>query len=70
LCSSLILKKRRRNMLEKIKENVSKVMIDKETEIELMIIALLSDGHVLLEDAKICWESSLSFLDGILKIKR
>lgn len=37
-------------MLKKIKENVSKVMIDKEKEIELMIIALLSDGHVLLED--------------------
>jgi MoxR-like ATPase len=37
-------------MLESIKENVSKVMIDKEKEIELMIIALLSDGHVLLED--------------------
>jgi MoxR-like ATPase len=37
-------------VLQKIKENVSKVMIDKEKEIELMIIALLSDGHVLLED--------------------
>ncbi|WP_275887813.1 MoxR family ATPase [Bacillus sp. P14.5] len=37
-------------MLQKIKDNVSKVMIDKEKEIELMIIALLSDGHVLLED--------------------
>ncbi|WP_421378042.1 AAA family ATPase [Bacillus salacetis] len=37
-------------MLGNIKENVSKVMIDKEKEIELMIIALLSDGHVLLED--------------------
>ncbi|WP_064092960.1 AAA family ATPase [Rossellomorea aquimaris] len=37
-------------MLEHIKENISKVMIDKEKEIELMIIALLSDGHVLLED--------------------
>jgi MoxR-like ATPase len=37
-------------MLQKIKENVAKVMIDKDKEIELMIIALLSDGHVLLED--------------------
>ena len=37
-------------MLESIKQNISKVMIDKEYEIELMIIALLSDGHVLLED--------------------
>lgn len=37
-------------MLENIKQNISKVMIDKEYEIELMIIALLSDGHVLLED--------------------
>lgn len=37
-------------MLENIVQNISKVMIDKENEIELMIIALLSDGHVLLED--------------------
>jgi len=37
-------------MLENIKHNISKVMIDKEHEIELMIIALLSDGHILLED--------------------
>ncbi|MCR8847055.1 MoxR family ATPase [Rossellomorea sp. SC111] len=37
-------------MLQSIKENIAKVMIDKENEIELMIIALLSDGHVLLED--------------------
>ncbi|MEL3972123.1 MoxR family ATPase [Rossellomorea oryzaecorticis] len=37
-------------MLQHIKENVAKVMIDKEKEIELMIIALLSDGHILLED--------------------
>lgn len=37
-------------MLDSIKQNISKVMIDKENEIELMIIALLSDGHVLLED--------------------
>lgn len=37
-------------MLESIKQNISKVMIDKDQEIELMIIALLSDGHVLLED--------------------
>ncbi|QTC40683.1 MoxR family ATPase [Bacillus sp. V3] len=37
-------------MLQNIIENVAKVMIDKEKEIELMIIALLSDGHILLED--------------------
>ncbi|MFC6039251.1 AAA family ATPase [Paenisporosarcina macmurdoensis] len=37
-------------VLENIVQNISKVMIDKENEIELMIIALLSDGHVLLED--------------------
>ncbi|MBM7587703.1 MoxR-like ATPase [Bacillus pakistanensis] len=37
-------------MLQSIKENISKVMIDKEKEIELMIIAILSDGHILLED--------------------
>lgn len=42
--------KRGEEMLQHIKENVAKVMIDKEKEIELMIIALLSDGHILLED--------------------
>jgi MoxR-like ATPase len=44
------LNKRGEEMLQHIKENVAKVMIDKEKEIELMIIALLSDGHILLED--------------------
>lgn len=37
-------------MLQKMKDNISQVMVDKENEIELMIIALLSDGHILLED--------------------
>ncbi|MEI5908464.1 MoxR family ATPase [Bacillus spongiae] len=37
-------------MFNQLKENISKVMIDKEAEIELMMIALLSDGHILLED--------------------
>jgi MoxR-like ATPase len=37
-------------MLQKMKDNISQVMIDKEEEIELMMIALLSDGHILLED--------------------
>ncbi|MEW4326857.1 MoxR family ATPase [Rossellomorea marisflavi] len=37
-------------MLKHVIKNISKVMVDKENEIELMLIALLSDGHVLLED--------------------
>ncbi|MEK4243999.1 MoxR family ATPase [Psychrobacillus sp. FSL K6-2684] len=37
-------------MLNKVKQNISKVIVDKENEIELMIIALLSDGHILLND--------------------
>ncbi|WP_034762721.1 AAA family ATPase [Rossellomorea vietnamensis] len=37
-------------MLQKMKETISQVMVDKENEIELMMIALLSDGHILLED--------------------
>lgn len=35
---------------EKIVENVSKVIVGKEKEIELIIISFLSGGHVLLED--------------------
>ncbi|WP_352418637.1 MoxR family ATPase [Proteiniborus sp.] len=35
---------------EKIVKNVSKVIIGKEKEIELIIVSILSGGHVLLED--------------------
>ncbi|NLC03685.1 MAG: MoxR family ATPase [Tissierellia bacterium] len=35
---------------EKIIENVSKVIVGKDPEIELIIVAFLSQGHVLLED--------------------
>lgn len=35
---------------KKIVENVSKVIVGKENEIELIIVAFISGGHVLLED--------------------
>lgn len=35
---------------QKIKENISKVIIGKEETIHLLLTALLADGHVLLED--------------------
>lgn len=35
---------------DKVVENVSKVIVGKEKEIELVIVAFLSGGHVLLED--------------------
>lgn len=35
---------------EEIIKNVSKVIIGKDKEIELIIVAFLSGGHVLLED--------------------
>ena len=34
----------------KVLENVGKVIIGKEKEIELLLIAFLSEGHILLED--------------------
>ncbi len=34
----------------KLKENISKVMVSKEDQIELLLVAMLSGGHVLLED--------------------
>ncbi|PRX75274.1 MoxR-like ATPase [Bacillus sp. V-88] len=37
-------------MLQRFIDNISQVMIDKQKEIELMLITLLSDGHILLED--------------------
>ena len=49
-------------MLQKMKDTISQVMVDKENEIELMMIALLSDGHILLEDVpgtgKRLWQSA------------
>lgn len=35
---------------DKIGENISKVIVGKDKEIELIIIAFLAEGHVLLED--------------------
>ncbi len=35
---------------EKVTSNVSKVIVGKEKEIELIVVAFLSGGHVLLED--------------------
>lgn len=34
----------------RLKENISKVIVGKETQIELVLTALLAGGHVLLED--------------------
>ena len=31
-------------------ENVARVIIGKESSIELLLVALLADGHVLIED--------------------
>lgn len=39
-----------RGYVARIKDNVSKVIIGKDDVIELMITAILADGHVLLED--------------------
>lgn len=39
-----------RNEVAQILENIEKVMIGKEREVTLSIVALLADGHVLLED--------------------
>ncbi|MGP4040820.1 AAA family ATPase [Gracilibacillus sp. D59] len=38
------------NEVAKILENIEKVMIGKEREVTLSLVALLADGHVLLED--------------------
>ena len=35
---------------KKIIENISKVMVGKDDALELLLVALLADGHVLLED--------------------
>ncbi len=38
------------DVLQKIKENVARVMIGKEDVTELLLTALVAGGHVLLED--------------------
>jgi len=37
-------------MAERVKENVGKVIVGKEEVIELVLVALLCEGHVLIED--------------------
>ena len=37
-------------LAQKIQENINKVIIGKEEQIRLVLCALLSGGHVLLED--------------------
>lgn len=37
-------------LCEKIKENISQVIVGKHQTIELLLVALLGEGHVLLED--------------------
>lgn len=38
------------SLAQKLKENINQVIIGKETEIELVLTALLAGGHILLED--------------------
>lgn len=39
-----------KKLCEKIKANISKVIVGKEDVIDLALVSLLSSGHVLLED--------------------
>ncbi len=38
------------SLCQKIVENIARVIVGKEESIELLLVALLADGHVLLED--------------------
>lgn len=37
-------------MINKLKENIGSVFVGKENVIDLLLVSLLADGHVLLED--------------------
>ena len=37
-------------LAKKLKENISRVIVGKEKQIDLILTALLSGGHILLED--------------------
>ena len=38
------------NLCKKVVENISRVIVGKTNSIELLLVALLADGHVLIED--------------------
>jgi MoxR-like ATPase len=38
------------NLCERIAENISRVIVGKQPSIELLLVALLADGHVLIDD--------------------
>ena len=37
-------------LCKRIIENVSRVIVEKQPSIELLLVALLADGHVLIDD--------------------
>ncbi len=39
-----------KHLAEAIRDNVSRVIVGKTDVIDLLLVALLSDGHVLIED--------------------
>lgn len=38
------------HIMEQLKKNINKVIIGKESAIELLLVAILAEGHILLED--------------------
>ena len=38
------------SLCKRITENISRVIVGKQQSIELLLVALLADGHVLIED--------------------
>ena len=48
---------------DRLRANVSRVMVGKGRATDLVFIALLSEGHVLVEDVpgveKVCWQKQL-----------
>lgn len=48
------------SILERIRENVSQVIVGKEEVIDLAMIALVANGHVLLEDVPGTGKTSLA----------
>ena len=50
-------------ILQKLKENISSVMIGNETTIELVLTALVAKGHILLEDVPGTGKTVMAKLD-------
>ena len=57
------------DVCQQIYENISKVIVGKQETIELLMVALLGEGHVLLEGNQVCFDVSHDSLTRFADLK-